>query len=59
LSSPLPRLLVGGMVMGAVYACLLLFVLGQKKFYLDVLSALKPASPDRIADTAANLGASR
>ena len=57
--TPLLRLLIGGIVMWAVYACVLLFVLGQKKFYLDVLSALKPASPDRIADTAANLGASR
>nr|WP_245489428.1 MULTISPECIES: lipopolysaccharide biosynthesis protein [unclassified Mesorhizobium] len=58
-SSPLLRLLMGGMVMGAVYSCLLLFVLGQKKFYADVLAALRPASPDRIADTSANLGVSR
>ncbi|WP_246676352.1 lipopolysaccharide biosynthesis protein [Mesorhizobium sp. B1-1-5] len=58
-STPLLRLLMGGMVMGAVYACLLLFVLGQRKFYADVLAALKPASPDRIADISANLGASR
>jgi O-antigen/teichoic acid export membrane protein len=37
---PLGRLVVGGAVMGLSYACLLLFAMGQKEFYLSLLREL-------------------
>jgi O-antigen/teichoic acid export membrane protein len=45
LLSPIPRLVSGGGVMLLVYLCMLLFILGQRTFYLDLLRALRgPAS---------------
>jgi PST family polysaccharide transporter len=44
LPSPILRLLLGGGVMLLVYVCMLLFVLGQKKFYVDLLRGLKGPS---------------
>jgi PST family polysaccharide transporter len=38
--SPL-RLIVGGSLMGGLYLCLLLFAMGQKEFYLDLVKTLK------------------
>jgi O-antigen/teichoic acid export membrane protein len=38
---PLARLAFGGVLMSAVYVCVLLFVLGQRGFYLDLLRDLK------------------
>jgi hypothetical protein len=37
---PLARLLLGGLVLVAVYSWVLLFVMGQKALYLDLLEAL-------------------
>ena len=42
---PMLRLLVGSLVMAAVYVWMLLFVMGQKAFYFDLLRGLK--SPAR------------
>jgi hypothetical protein len=38
-------LLVGAGVMFTVYVMMLLFVLGQRNFYLDLLRGLKEGSP--------------
>jgi O-antigen/teichoic acid export membrane protein len=44
--SPFPRLVLGGSVMLGSYLLILLFVMGQKTFYLDLLRGLKnPSSP--------------
>ncbi|WOJ91241.1 lipopolysaccharide biosynthesis protein [Methylocapsa polymorpha] len=40
LQSPFWRLLFAGCVMGGVYVCMLLFIMGQKGFYLGLLSQL-------------------
>jgi hypothetical protein len=42
--SPIFRLLAGGSVMGAAYVWILLFAMGQKAFYFDLLGALRRAS---------------
>jgi len=42
--SPLPRLLLEGVVMLAVYLGMLFFATGQKSFYLDLLRGLKRPS---------------
>ena len=39
--SPLETLVVGGTVLGAVYVVMLLFVLDQKAFYVDLLRGLR------------------
>jgi len=41
---PLPRLLLGGAVMLGAYLWMLLFVMGQKKMYLDLLRGLRGRS---------------
>jgi O-antigen/teichoic acid export membrane protein len=38
------RLLIGGAMTGGLYLWLLLFVMGQKEFYLDVVKGLKPSA---------------
>jgi O-antigen/teichoic acid export membrane protein len=38
------RLLAGGALTGGLYLWLLLFVMGQKAFYLDVVKGLKPSA---------------
>jgi len=42
--SPFSRLLFGAIVMGVVYAGMLLFVMGQKSFYLGLLGQLRSSS---------------
>jgi O-antigen/teichoic acid export membrane protein len=42
--SSLLRLLAGGGVMLVIYACMLLFVLGQFRFYLDLVDGLRRPS---------------
>jgi PST family polysaccharide transporter len=45
--SPLVRLLLGGTVMLSTYCLMLLLVMGQRAFYLDLLAALRKSSlPD-------------
>jgi PST family polysaccharide transporter len=41
LQTPVCRLILGGSVMFVGYLCILLFVMGQKRFYLELLKALK------------------
>jgi PST family polysaccharide transporter len=43
--SPLPRLLLGGGVFLGVYLAMLLLVMGQKAFYLDLLQGFRGRSP--------------
>ena len=38
---PLPRLVIAGAVLLAVYVGMLFYVMGQKKFYLDVLQGFR------------------
>jgi PST family polysaccharide transporter len=41
------RLLVGGLIMGGVYYCMLLLVMGERTFYFDLLAMMrKPSSLD-------------
>ena len=42
--SPLPRLLLGGGILLIVYLWMLLYVMGQKAFYLDLLQGLRKRS---------------
>lgn len=42
--SPLPRLLLGGGILLIVYLWMLLYVMGQKAFYLDLLQGLRKGS---------------
>jgi len=42
--SPLPRLVLGVTLFAAVYLCMLLYVMGQKGFYLDLLRGLSRRS---------------
>ena len=49
LQTPICRLLLGGSVMVVGYLCMLLFVMGQKRFYLDLLKGLKTC-PSREVD---------
>ena len=44
LVSPIPRLVLGGAILFGSYICMLLFVLGQKEFYLDLVRGLKGAA---------------
>lgn len=39
--APFPRLMLGGAIMGFIYAWILLWVMGQKELYLSVLKGLK------------------
>ncbi len=41
---PLPRLFIGGVVLLGVYLVMLLYVMGQKMFYVDLLRNLKKRS---------------
>jgi PST family polysaccharide transporter len=41
----LPRLVIGCLVLGSVYMILLLFVMGQKQLYVDVLRGLRKSAP--------------
>jgi len=43
--SPLPRLIVGSAILLTAYLAVLLYVMGQKAFYLDLLQGLKRRSP--------------
>lgn len=44
---PLPRLVIAGTILMAVYVAMLFYVMGQKTFYLDVLRGFrKPAQAD-------------
>jgi O-antigen/teichoic acid export membrane protein len=45
LLGPLPRLALGCGVLGGVYILILLFVMGEKKFYLELIRGLKRRSP--------------
>ncbi|MCK1424838.1 lipopolysaccharide biosynthesis protein [Bradyrhizobium sp. 182] len=51
--APLMRLLVEGSVMLSIYCLLLLLVMGQRAFYLDLLAALRKSS---LRDGTASLG---
>ena len=42
---PLPRLVLGVVLVLAVYLGMLLYVMGQKTFYLDLLQKLRGSSP--------------
>src|SRR5262249_17538272 len=47
---PLVRLILEGGVMLSIYCLILLFVMGQKEFYLDLVATLrKPSLPDATA----------
>lgn len=46
--SPLPRLVLEGSVLLGVYLVMLLFVMGQKTFYLDLLQGLKRRTPEGV-----------
>jgi O-antigen/teichoic acid export membrane protein len=50
LPSAIERLLVGGSVMFLVYSGMLLFVLRQKAFYLELLRGLKTSSSDALKE---------
>jgi O-antigen/teichoic acid export membrane protein len=52
LISPLPRLILEGVVMLAVYLGMLLIVTGQKSFYMDLLRGLKSSSSLKEKDLA-------
>ena len=39
--APMPRLILGGAILGLVYLWMLLWVMGQKELYLDLLRGLK------------------
>jgi O-antigen/teichoic acid export membrane protein len=41
LMPPLPRLVIAGIVLLAVYVGMLFYVMGQKKFYVDVLQGFR------------------
>jgi O-antigen/teichoic acid export membrane protein len=45
LLGPLPRLALGCSVLAGAYVLILLYVMGEKKFYLDLLRGLKRRSP--------------
>jgi hypothetical protein len=49
---PLMRLIVGGGVMLIIYLWMLLYMMGQKKFYLDLLNGLKKTSNNNNIATA-------
>jgi PST family polysaccharide transporter len=51
--SPLVRLLLEGSVMLCIYCLMLLLVMGQKAFYLDLFAALRKSS---LPDGTASLG---
>ncbi|MET0183735.1 MAG: hypothetical protein ABW199_12705, partial [Caulobacterales bacterium] len=46
---PILHLAVGGFVMAAVYLWVLLFVLGQKQFYIDMARTLFQRAPQQSA----------
>lgn len=43
--SPLPRLVIGLVVFGVTYLAMLLYAMGQKAFYIDLLRGLRRPSP--------------
>ncbi len=43
--APLPRLVIGGLVLAGVYLLVLLLVMGQKAVYLDLISTLRKTAP--------------
>jgi PST family polysaccharide transporter len=45
LFSPLPRLALGGVLFLVVYVAMLLGVMGQRAFYLDLLRGFRQRSP--------------
>lgn len=45
---PLPRLILEAVVLSIAYAWILLFVIGQKSLYVDLLRTLRRASPDDV-----------
>jgi PST family polysaccharide transporter len=48
--SPFLRVIFGGCLMVGIYCVMLLFVMGQRAFYLDLLEALRKSTlPDRTA----------
>jgi O-antigen/teichoic acid export membrane protein len=51
LLSPLPRLIVGSAVLLAVYLGMLLYVMGQKAFYVNLVAGLRqrPVSEEKLA----------
>ena len=51
LPSPFLRLAVDGCIVMIVYPCVLLFVFGQKKLYIDLLKSLGTKSPVSVATT--------
>ena len=50
--SPLMRIMLGGSVMLGLYISMLLFVMGQKEFYLSLLKGLKTTSSVDLKETA-------
>ena len=56
LLSPSLRLLVGGSVMVGLYAWMLLFVMGQKSFYFDLVRTLKGSLPRDLKTATAETG---
>jgi O-antigen/teichoic acid export membrane protein len=46
LLSPLPRLVLGGSILFAVYLGMLLYVMGQKSFYMNLFRGLRSRSSD-------------
>jgi len=43
--SALPRLLIAGIILLAVYVAMLFYVMGQKAFYLDILKGFRKRAP--------------
>ena len=52
--SPFPRLLLGGGILLIVYLWMLLYVMGQKAFYLDLLQGLRKRSSVGEKESVAN-----
>jgi O-antigen/teichoic acid export membrane protein len=50
LVSPIQRLTLGGGIMFLVYSCMLLFVLQQRAFYLDLLRGAKAPPSDALSE---------
>jgi hypothetical protein len=45
LMPPLPRLVIAGIVLLAVYVAMLFYVMGQKAFYVDILRGFRKRAP--------------
>jgi hypothetical protein len=48
---PFPMLVIGGSVMLGSYLWMLLFVMGQKTFYLNLLGGFKRTSSNNLDET--------